>query len=84
MKFGRIVSTNNVQRCLGSLTISRATTGLGEREDLQKEVTSERNQISNQATSLQAYYQESTVLHLQIAEMKECSAADHAVFAHLI
>ena len=61
----------------------RATTSLEVQESLQKEVTSGRNQISNQATSLQAYYQESAALHLQIAVMKESSAVDHAVFTHL-
>ena len=35
----------------------RATASLLEQENLQKEVTSGRNQISNQATSLQTYFE---------------------------
>ena len=38
-----------------------ATADLDQREDLRKEVANGRIQISNQATSLQAFHQESAV-----------------------
>ena len=61
-----------------------ATNYLSAKVGLRNELETQQRQISDQATAAQNYFAEAEALNRQIAEVKEISAADHAVFAYLL